>query len=200
MKDRRLIVIVAGLLFVGLGLFIGFRSHQVSYRSVAMSTVMHYLSDANRNLGYLQLDSTSSMLFLVEEESFHPAIQGIATLQDGMLVSLIYRTDQTTAVDAVSFMNTHLVGDAYTVVELTLYDDIGRVKQQFVTDTYSEHPQGFYENDWLLGGLGILVGVLAMALSPLLKPRRAPAHPTMPAGPLWPPSAAGGTDWRSPSG
>lgn len=153
----RWLICLTGLLVVGLGLLVGWQSHQVTYRSSGRAPIAHYLSDPQTHEGYLQL-AGSPTLYLVREQDFTPPIRGTATLKDLMLVGLVYRPDESTAIDVQARMGTHLVGQAYTVVALTLYDLNGTVTQAFTSTLYREHPQGFYENDWPLGAAISLPG------------------------------------------
>ncbi|WP_376795693.1 hypothetical protein [Thermogemmatispora sp.] len=158
----RWLICLTGLLIVGLGLVVGWQSHQVTYRSSGRAVIGHYLSDPQTHEGYLQLEG-SPTLYLLREQEFTPPIQGTATLKDLMPVGLLYRPDETTQIDVRARLGTHLTGPAYTVVALTLYDLDGRVVQEFRSALYRQSPQGFYENDWPLGGgLGLLGVVLAV--------------------------------------
>ncbi|MBX5448496.1 hypothetical protein [Thermogemmatispora sp.] len=157
----RWLICLTGLLVIGLGLIVGWQSHQVTYRSSGRAAIAHYLSDPQTHEGYLQLEG-SPTLYLLREQDFAPPIKGTTTLKDLMLVGLLYRPDESTAIDVQARMGTHLVGQAYTVVALTLYDLDGRAIQEFRSTLYRQHPQGFYENDWPLGGAISLLGAVVI--------------------------------------
>ncbi|MBE3564156.1 MAG: hypothetical protein IMW90_00345 [Thermogemmatispora sp.] len=155
----RWLICLTGLLVVGLGLVVGWHSHQVTYRSSGRGTIAHYLSDPQTHEGYLQLEG-SPTLYLLREQDFLPPIKGTATLKDLMLVALLYRPDESTEIDVRAQLGTHLVGSAYPVVALTLYNLDGAVTQEFKSTLYRQNPQGFYENDWPLGGGVSLLGAV----------------------------------------
>ncbi|MBX5457484.1 MAG: hypothetical protein IRZ31_11335 [Thermogemmatispora sp.] len=168
----RWLICLTGLLIVGLGLVVGWRSHQVTYRSSGRGVIAHYLSDPQTHEGYLQLEG-SPTLYLLREQDFLPPIKGTATLKDLMLVALLYRPDESAAIDVRAQLGTHLVGPAYPVVALTLYDLNGAVMQEFKSTLYRQNPQGFYENDWPLGGgLSLLGAVLSLGGGASLWKRR----------------------------
>ncbi|WP_052889131.1 hypothetical protein [Thermogemmatispora carboxidivorans] len=155
----RWLICLTGLLVVGLGLVVGWQSHQVTYRSSGRAAIAHYLSDPQTHEGYLQLEGGST-LYLLREQDFTPPIKGTATLKDLMLVAVLYRPDESTAIDVRARLGTHLVGSAYSVVAVTLYDLNGVVTQQFTSGLYRQYPQGFYENEWPLGGGVSLLGMV----------------------------------------
>ncbi|WP_069801238.1 hypothetical protein [Thermogemmatispora onikobensis] len=157
----RWLICLTGLLVVGLGLAVGWQSHQVAYRSSGRAAIAHYLSDPQTHEGYLQLEG-SPTLYLLREQDFTPPIKGTATLKDLMLVAVLYRPDESTAIDVRARLGTHLVGSAYAVVAVTLYDLNGAVTQKFTSALYRQYPQGFYENDWPLGGGVSLLGLLLL--------------------------------------
>jgi hypothetical protein len=189
---RRLFFIILGIVLLGWGLFLGIRSHQVHYSTVSRGTIAHYLADEDQHTGYLQMDG-SSTLYLVNETDFQPVINGTSTFQDGMSISLVYRPDQTTNIDAQSTLGTHLQGDAYTVMALTLYNDNGQVQQQFVSSTYRSNPSGFYENDWPAGAALAAVGLVILVLAFLLGRSRQVPMAGMPGAPF--PGSAPGSQY-----
>jgi len=169
------LIIVGALLLIG-GLIYGANSHSVSYQKVSEGTVAHFLSGGSSNTGYLQM-SGSPTLYVLNENDFTPSINGINSFGDGDHVSFIYRTDGTTDIDQTSTIGTHLVGPAYTVVELTVFASNGQ--QVYNTSDYSKNPNGFYQNNWGLGGtlafIGLLIVGLAFVLPSLLK-KKQPAY------------------------
>jgi hypothetical protein len=78
----------------------------------------------------------------------------------------VYRLDDTTTIDVTSTAGTHLVGTAYKVIEITVLDN---PQQVYATSEYSQHPTGFFQNNWVIGdpliGVGIAIIVLAFFIA-----------------------------------
>ncbi len=158
---RRLGLIIIGLLLLIGGAIYGATSHQVAYQSVARGSIAHYLSDGTT--GYLQMEG-SPALYVINEHDFTPAINGTSTFADGDSISFIYRTDSTNDVDQTSTLGTHLVGKAYTVVQITAFASSSG-QTAYTTSAYNQNPNGFYENNWLVGGGLLLVGLAIAGLA-----------------------------------
>ncbi|MBV9229880.1 MAG: hypothetical protein JOZ18_11245, partial [Chloroflexi bacterium] len=159
-------LLIFGILAIIAGLGVGISSHQVSYQSVGQDTIAHYLSA--QGTGYLQL-SSSSTLYLVNEDTFTPTINGIKTFVDGDKVSLIYEPDSTTDIDEQSTLGTHLVGKAYTVVQITRYDGAGQ--SVYNTSTYAQNPQGYMKSNWGAGAGLLLLGLILTGVAFLVRSR-----------------------------
>jgi len=169
------LIIVGALVLIG-GLIYGASSHNVAYQSVSPGSVAHFLS-GDSGTGYLQMTG-SPKLYVLNESDFTPALSGTNTFGDGDNISFVYRTDSTTDIDQTSTIGTHLVGPAYTVVELTVFSSNGQ--QVFKTSDYSQNPNGFYQNNWLAGGaiafVGLIILALAFVLPSILKKKQQPAY------------------------
>lgn len=169
------LIIIGALVLIG-GLIYGANSHNVAYQSVSPGSVAHFLS-GDSGTGYLQM-SGSPKLYVLNESDFIPAINGTNTFGDGDNISFVYRTDGTTDIDQTSTIGTHLAGPAYTVVELTVFSSNGQ--QVFKTSNYSQNPDGFYQNNWLVGGaiafVGLIILALAFILPSVLKKKQQPAY------------------------
>lgn len=164
------LIIVGAALLIG-GLIYGANSHSVAYKSVGQGTVAHFL--AGDSTGYLKMDN-SSTLYVLNENDFTPTINGTNTFANGDTISFVYRTDGTTNIDETSTIGTHLSGPAYTIVELTVYANGGQ--KVYNTADYSQHPSGFYQNNWLVGGaiafIGFIIVDLAFILPLILKKKK----------------------------
>jgi hypothetical protein len=174
-------LLIFGILAIIAGLAVGISSHQVSYQSTEQSTITHYLSA--QGIGYLQLSSDST-LYIVHEDTFTPAINGIRTFVDGDKISLIYEPDNTTDIDEKSTIGTHLVGKAYNVVQITRYDGAGQ--NAYNTSTYAHNPQGYMKNNWG-AGVGLIFLGLILAGAAFFLRRRTP----QPGFSVTPPPAMG---------
>ncbi len=168
---RRILLFLTPLIFgivsVIFGIIIGTTSHQVTYQQGKKGVIAHFL--ATQTTGYLQMQG-SSTLYVIQEQNFTPPINGVQTFTDGETISFTYTTDETVAIDVTSKIGTHLVGTASTIVAITAYDPNQQTQAQqiFMTTQYSQHPQGYYHNNWGLGGALLLAGLVLCGLSILL--------------------------------
>lgn len=109
------------------------------YRSVSKETVAHFLSDSSSSsdhLGYLQLVNDSN-LYLIYESDFTPTLNS-NSFGDGDVISFIYRTDSPTTIDvSATNTSTHLVGDAYTIVQITVFGSNGQNSQVYTSSQYT---------------------------------------------------------------
>ncbi len=166
-----ILLIAVGAILASVGAIIGRTSHQVVYQKVGPGVIAHYI--VGHSTGYLQM-AGSTTLYIVDELSFSPAFNANA-LGDGN-ISLIYRSDDTTYIDIIGvrgnditgFQGTHLVGKAYKVIEITVLDHGQKV---YVTSEYSQNPQGFYQNNWDIGAVLLVIG-LAIAGPAFFIPKR----------------------------
>lgn len=165
------VLIVVGIMFVLVGIATGASSHSSTYRQIAKSTIAHYLSADGT--GYLQLDSGPD-LYIVHEGNFTPAVNGTNTFQDGDTVSLVADPQDTTNIDKTSTIGTHLVGSASNVVQIIAFDDnTGQPKTTYATSAYNANQNGYTQNNWGVGGILIVLGLL-MAVGAFFLPRRKP--------------------------
>ena len=154
-------LILLGILFIIVGLIYGAIPHQTPYQSIPKSFIAHYLS--GRGIGYMQLEK-SPTLYIVNEGEFLPAFSADYLNHGNVLISFLYRTDETTSIDASSDNNVHLVGPAYTVERITLYHQFGQQPVVFSTHEYFQNPNGYYQHNWIAGiGLSIL-GIIFIGL------------------------------------
>jgi len=176
----RTLIILGVLGFIG-GLILGISSHQITYQSVGQSTIAHFLSSSDSNTGYFQMDG-SSTLYYISENDFTPAINGSQTFADGDTISFVYQPSDTTDIDITSTnTSTVLHGTAYRIVQITASDGNGN-QQVYTTPAYSQHPQGYYQNNWL-AGIGIaIVGLLLFIGAFFVKSKPQPGFSISPAG------------------
>lgn len=166
-------LLLIGIVIVGVGIYMGTQSHQVTYQSHSAGTIAHFLADDDEHKGYLQMDGSDD-LFVVPENSFTPTINGIDTLKNGYRISFVYAPSETEHVDIKSTLGTHLEGDGAEVVQLTLLEgDNGSTNQVFTTSDYTKNPQGFYKNNWTYGGGLIALGAI-LAIVSLFLPKTRP--------------------------
>src|SRR6266496_580547 len=154
-------LILIGIILTISGLIYGVIPHQTPYQSIPKSFLAHYLS--GRGIGYMQLEK-SPTLYIVNEGEFLPAFSADYLNQGNVLISFLYRTDETTSIEASSDNNVHLVGPAYPIVRITLYHQFGQQPVVFSTHEYFQNPNGYYQHNWMAGIALSILGLIFMGL------------------------------------
>jgi len=176
-QRKKLVFIIFGTLLLMGGLYYGTTSHQVNFQSVGKGTVAHYLFSGNHGSAYLQM-SGSDDVYIVPSFLNTTYFKGSDTLQAGDTISFVYRTDGTTYIDSTDG-NTHLSGDAYSIIELTYYAPDGN--ERIAEDSaYGDNPNGFYQNNWPTGGEFGAVGLFILLVTLLLSIRKKRVNFNMP--------------------
>ena len=80
------------------------------------------------------------------------------------MISFLYRTDETTSIDASSDNNVHLVGPAFPVVRITLYHQYGQQPIVFSTQQYFQNPNGYSQHNWMAGIALSILGFIFIGL------------------------------------
>lgn len=155
----RWVLLMLGIVLVVVGPIVGFSSHQVSYQNAHQAQLTHYIEDGTT--AYMTLASDSN-IYVLNEGDFSPSLT-MNSIQSNT-VSFVYRPDQTTDVDVTSSKGTHLTGSGFTVVQLISYDSNGQNAQTYATSDFTQHPNGFYENDWAGGIFLMIIGFILLAL------------------------------------
>ena len=173
---RLLISALLGGALIIFGVLIGATSHQATYKTVNQETVAHFLSGDNSSSdkrGFLQFEKDSNF-YLINESDFTPKVDG-NSFGDGDVISFIYRTDSQTNIDVkASNTSTHLVGDAYTIEQISVPGSNGQASKVYTSSEYSQNPKGFYQNNWPIGAVVIVLGLIIAALAyflPMLRSR-----------------------------
>jgi hypothetical protein len=133
------------------------------------SFIAHYLS--GRGTGYMQLEGNPT-LYIVNEGDFLPAFSADYLNHGQIVISFLYRTDETTSIDASSDNNVHLVGQAYTVEQINLYQQFGQLPEVFNTHQFYENPNGYYQHNWLAGMALAFLGLIFVGLGLFMNFRR----------------------------
>src|SRR2546430_1187666 len=158
---RRRGLILLGILLTISGLIYGAIPQKASYQSITKAFIAHYLS--GRGIGYMQLEK-SPTLYIVDESEFLPAFSADYLNHGNVLISFLYRTDETTSIDASSDNNVHLVGSAYTIERITLYHQFGQQPVVFSTHEYYQNPNGYYQHNWMAGIALSILGIIFIGL------------------------------------
>jgi uncharacterized membrane protein len=155
-----------GLIFLGIlltigGLIYGAFPQKTPYQNITKAFIAHYLS--GRGTGYMQLEK-SPTLYIVNEGEFLPAFSADYLNHGNVLISFLYRTDETTSIDASSDTNVHLKGTAYKVERIILYHQFGQPPEMFSTSVYFQNPNGYYQHNWMAGIVLSLLGLIFIGL------------------------------------
>jgi len=154
-------LILLGILLIIVGLIYGAMPQKTSYQSITKAFIAHYLS--GRGIGYMQLEK-SPTLYIVNEGEFLPAFSADYLNHGNVLISFLYRTDETTSIDASSDNHVHLVGPAYTLERITLYHQFGQQPVVFSTHEYFQNPNGYYQHNWMVGIALSILGIIFIGL------------------------------------
>ena len=150
-------LILLGVLLIVCGLMYGTIPQKTSYQSITKAFLAHYLS--GRGIGYMQLEK-SPTLYIVNEGEFLPAFSADYLNNGNVLISFLYRTDETTNINASSDNNVHLVGPAFTVERITLYHQFGQPPVVFSTHEYFQNPTGYYQHNWMAALVLSILGLI----------------------------------------
>ena len=159
MQRRGLILL--GILLIIVGLIYVAIPQKTSYQNITKAFIAHYLS--GRGIGYMQLEK-SPTLYIVNEGEFLPAFSADYLNHGNVLISFLYRTDETTSIDANSDNKVHLVGPAYPVLRITLYHQFGQQPVVFSTHEYYQNPNGYYQHNWTAGIALSILGIIFFGL------------------------------------
>lgn len=162
---RRWSLIIIGIILVLGGLIYVAIPHQTPYQSIPKSFIAHYLS--GRGTGYMQLEK-SSTLYIVNEGEFLPAFSADYLNHGQIVISFLYRNDETTNIDASSDNKVHLVGQAYSVEQIKLYYQYGQPPEVFSAQEYLQNPNGYYQHNWIAGMVISLLGLIFIGLGVFL--------------------------------
>ncbi len=158
---RRWGLILVGILLIIGGLIYGSIPQKTPYQNITKAFMAHYLS--GRGIGYMQLEKIPT-LYIVNEGQFLPAFSADYLNHGNVLISFLFRTDETTSIDASNGNNVHLIGPAYTVEQITLYHQFGQPPQVFSTSEYFQNPNGYYQHYWMTGIALSLLGLIFIGL------------------------------------
>ncbi len=152
------VFIIVGILLLLVGIATGVSSRSSTYKPLAKGTIAHYLSADGT--GYLQLNGSRD-LYIIQEGTFSPPINGINTFQDGDTVSLVIDPKSTANIDKTSVIGTHLVGTATNVVQIMMFDGTsGQPKTTYATNAYKQNHNGYTQNNWPIAGGVAFLGLL----------------------------------------
>ena len=118
-------------------------SNNDTYITTKIITITHYFPGTTATTGsdiaYLQ--TSDGALYYYNASDFTPFV---STLQSTRIV-LTYSSQQTMGVDVQSTNSAvHLQGRAFQVVHFVSYDQYGQNPHTFTTNTYQQHPHGYY--------------------------------------------------------
>ena len=150
-----------GILLIMCGLIYAAIPQKTPYQGISKAFLAHYLS--GRGIGYMQLEKNSS-LYIVNEGDYIPAFSADYLNHGNVLISFLYRTDETISINASSDNNVHLVGPAFPVVRITLYHQYGQQPIVFSTKQYLQNPNGYYRHNWIVGIAFSILGLILIGV------------------------------------
>ena len=124
-----------GILLIICGLMYSAIPQTTPYQEISKAFLAHYLS--GHGIGYMQLEKSSS-LYIVNEGDYIPAFSADYLNHGNVLISFLYRSDETTSIGVSSDNHVHLVGQAFPVVRITLYHQYGQQPVVFSSHEYSQ--------------------------------------------------------------
>jgi hypothetical protein len=163
-----------GLTLIGIilaigGLIYGATPQKTPYQNITKAFIAHYLS--GRGTGYMQLEK-SPTLYIVNEGEFLPAFSADYLNHGQVLISFLYRSDDTTDIDASSGTQVHLKGTAFHVERIILYHQFGQPPVVFSTSEYFQNPNGYYQHNWMAGIALSFLGLIFIGLGLFMTVRR----------------------------
>jgi uncharacterized membrane protein len=156
---------LVGILLILCGLIYAAIPQKTPYQGITKAFLAHYLS--GRGIGYMQLEK-SSVLYIVNEGDFLPAFSADYLNHGNILISFLYRTDETISIDVSSSNHVHLVGQAFPVVRITLYHQYGQQPVVFSSHEYSQNTDGYYQHNWTVGIGSSILGIIFIGLGYLM--------------------------------
>lgn len=150
-----------GILLIICGLMYSAIPQTTPYQEISKAFLAHYLS--GHGIGYMQLEKSSS-LYIVNEGDYIPAFSADYLNHGNVLISFLYRSDETTSIDVSSNNHVHLVGQAFPVVRITLYHQYGQQPVVFSTQQYLQNPNGYYRHKWIVGIAFSILGLILIGI------------------------------------
>lgn len=168
----RIIGGIIGILLIGAGIAFGAYSHQVVYQ--------RYQPDGKQEIDlYYQADqsefslhvNTTATFYLLSVRDFQPEITAQTFDESLGLSYLVY----TAGVEEVSRQEEgtgrEITGVGHQIVKLVLLNGEGQ-EEVYATATYNQNPEGYYQNNWIGGGIMMLAGAGCFAAIVLWSRRR----------------------------
>ena len=150
-----------GIVLIMCGLIYSAIPQTTPYQEISKAFLVHYLS--GRGIGYMQLEKSSS-LYIVNEGDYIPAFSADYLNHGNVLISFLYRSDETTSIDVSSDNHVHLGGQAFPVVRITLYHQYGQQPVVFSTQQYLQNPNGYYRHNWIVGIAFSILGLILIGI------------------------------------
>jgi hypothetical protein len=152
--------IIIGALLIVIGLVVGATSQQVSYTQSGSSN--KYVPAVGKTSGNLYLHVSGSDDYFVGFNSDFTVSQDV--LSKYATLSFIARSDTSTLDPALSAPDGTTINDAHKIEKITFNDNSGAVLGTYTTTEYTANPNGVYNNQWPLGLLIVLVGLLILGV------------------------------------
>ncbi|GCE12556.1 hypothetical protein [Tengunoibacter tsumagoiensis] len=149
--------ITTGVLLIIGGMIYGITSHQIVYRHITGNFKIHVLDDGNDY--FEDLNAQTKTYYAVDSANFTPYPEGEILTNGVAVTSLTYVADAHYSINIELANAPSLVGTAYTAVQFTM-ESQGSAPSSYAFADYSQHPDGYYDNHWWVGGIFAGFGVL----------------------------------------
>ena len=158
--------LIVGMLLLVVGIVYGLGSHNVVYQVVQQQgpTDLIYGNALQGEDYYYHIGGTNAY-YDIHAADFSPfPVPDTFTNE-----SVILRIEESSTGSVSGTLNdgTTFSGTGYKVVQFVLADTQGQ--QIFTTEEYRNHPNGYYDNLWLVGGIVASLGFLLIAITLLFR-------------------------------
>ncbi len=130
-----------GIVLIMCGLIYSAIPQTTPYQEISKAFLVHYLS--GRGIGYMQLEKSSS-LYIVNEGDYIPAFSADYLNHGNVLISFLYRSDETTSIDVSSDNHVHLGGSSLSCCANNVVSSIRSAASSI------QHTTVFAKSKWLL--------------------------------------------------
>lgn len=158
---NRIAMIVVGVIVMVVGLGYGLASQQVSYITSTVGPTYELATGTQSGNLYIHV-SGSSEYFVAFNSDFQVPQSDLDSFGS---VSFIARSDTSTLDPALNAPDGSTVTEAHKIEKLVLVDKNGAPLGTFTTSEYNANPNGVYVNNWPVGIVILVVGLLLIVVS-----------------------------------
>lgn len=156
----RVAMIAVGVIVAIIGLVYGLTSTQVNYETQQVGVHYNVILSTLGNL-YLHADGSPDW-FILQKDDVSPPLD-TSSLPDHATIDFVARTDTIDVnADLGQFGSTT---SAHVVEHLTFHDANGATIASYSTQEYLDNPNGVYVNNWPVGIVILVIGLVLFGLS-----------------------------------
>lgn len=156
--------VLIGLALLGVGNYLNHSTYLASYQTLSIGNVENYISGDSSNgfTSYLQIQGNST-IYIIHEMDFLPAFS-YSSLGNARQVNLTYIPDAIN-VDVSATNGLEFKGTGDTVAAITVLNESGKQTQQYVTQTYTNNPNGYQQDRSSMGGWLIGIAIIVLIIT-----------------------------------